>query len=338
MFLRPSMGSIVWSLENFVNTILDILIIKTGFALSEDDLVRILAEEFPNDFKFNDYYNDKAKIVRIRSEEFDEYCWHLRKRLGELDEHISPFFFGDIEKTMKWINSGYDPINVMGRITQLMRESYDTGNPSLIDPEPIITKIISEDIAPLEMILDIFNSLINNQKLTNTIFPVEQVLWDGGIKLGEFFEKECIPKTEDDFVDQKFINYLQANPKKIEYMHWRNFERLTAEFFKRMDYDVKLGPGSNDGGVDLRIYKKDDNSTPYIIVQCKRHSKTNQVKIETVKSFYTDVAFEGAKTGLIATTSRIADGGKKIVSIRKYPLQFAENIEIKNWIETMKKR
>ncbi|MCF0057165.1 restriction endonuclease [Dyadobacter sp. CY356] len=332
------MGAIVWSLENFVNTILDIVTIKTGFSLSERDLVEILSEEFPNDFKFKDYNTDRAKIVRIRSEEFDEYCWHLRKRLGELDEHSRPFLFGDIEKTMKWIESGHDPMNVMERITQLMRESYDAENPTFIDPEPIIAKIISEDIAPLEVIIDIFSSLVNNQKLTNTIFPVEEVLWDGGTKLEEFFEKECIPKREEDFVDQKFINYLQANPQRIEYMHWRNFERLTGEFFKRMDYEVKLGPGSNDGGVDLRIYKKDDNSTPYIIVQCKRHRETNQVKIETVKSFYTDVEFEGAKTGLIATTSRIAEGGKKVVAIRKYPLQFAENQEIKNWIDVMKKR
>jgi restriction system protein len=332
------MGAIVWTLESFVNTLLDIVTIKTGFALTEQELIEILSAEYPDDFKFKNYEDDREKFIRLRSEEFDEYCWRLRKRLGELDDHSTPFLNGDITKMLKWFKSGHDPAKVFKRITDLMTESHDAENPSSIDPTPILEKIIAENIAPVELVLDTFESLINNQKRSNLIFPVEQVLWDGGIKLSDLFEKENIPKKEDDFVDQKFINYLQANPEKIEHMHWRNFERLTAEFFKRMSYEVHLGPGSNDGGIDLRVFNKSDNSTPYIIIQCKRYKATNDVKIESVKSFYADVIFEKAGHGLIATTSKIADGGKKLVSIRKYPLRFAENQEIKNWVESMKRR
>ena len=219
-----------------------------------------------------------------------------------------------------------------------MYEHYDKENPKLIDPKPVVRKVLSEHIAPPEVVWDIFSSFIRVQTKSNTIYPGEVVVWDGGTDLMDLFEKESIPRDKGEYIDQKFINYLQANPSKLEVMHWRNFERLTAEFFQRDGYQVKLGPGSNDGGIDVRVYNSTDDSKPYIIIQCKRHKESNQVKIETVKSFYTDVEFEGAKMGLIATTSKVAVGGKKVVSIRKYPLKFAENKEIKDWVNKMKRR
>ncbi|KAB2805313.1 restriction endonuclease [Phaeocystidibacter luteus] len=332
------MGAIVWSLENFVNAILDIVVIKTGLVISEDQLIEILLEEFPDDRNFNNYHVRKNRPVRIRSEEFDFYCWEVRKRLGELEHNIHPYFIGDVDKMMKWHEEGIDPIKVLKRLVDGLAEHHDEENPKLIDPEPILKAVLMEKIAPPEVIFELFNSLVKNQKLSNTIFPVEQVLWDGGTSLNDLFERESIPNSPDGFIDQKFINYLQANPNKLELMHWRNFERLTAEFFHRHGYKVDLGPGVNDGGVDVRVFDPKDDSKPLVIIQCKRHKESNQVKIETVKSFYSDVEFEGAKKGLIATTSRIAEGGKKVVSIRKYPLQFAENEEIKNWVNKMKKR
>lgn len=331
------MGAIVWSLENFLNTMLDVVIIKTDLVISEDFLVEILREEFPDERTFINVSKRRNYPVRIRSEEFDFYCWHVRKRLGEL-ENIQPSIITYAHRMMEWDEKGFDPIKVTRRIVDIMTEIHDDADPKLIDPTIVIEKAINENLAPVALIFDVIDSLVDNQKMSNTIFPVDELMWDGGTNLNELFDKESFPKRESDFIEQKFINFLQANPEKLEFMHWRNFERLTAEFFKREYYEVVLGPGTNDGGIDLRVYDKNDNSKPYIIVQCKRHKKSNQVKIETVKSFYTDVEFEGAKKGLIATTSKVAIGGKKVSSIRKYPLQFAENEEIKNWVNKMKKR
>jgi len=332
------MGAIHWSLENFINTMLDIVVIKTGLVISEGYLIEILQEEFPSDRTFQNYTERKKYGVRIRSEEFDFYCWQIRQRLGELEKDIQPYFLGNVESMMEWHDKGYEPIKVAERLIEVMGENYDKENPKLIDPRPVLDKVISEDIAPMELVLEMFKGIVDNQKLSNTIFPVEQILWDGGTDLDDLFGKETLPKLKGEFIEQKFINYLQANPDKLDVMHWRNFERLTAEFFKRQGYEVELGPGVNDGGIDVRVFDKNDKTKPYIIIQCKRYKKTNQVQIETVKSFYTDVEFEGAKKGLIATTSKVAVGGKKVVSIRKYPLHFAENEEIKNWVEKMKQR
>lgn len=332
------MGAIVWSLENFVNTLLEIIIIKTGIVISEDNLIELLNEAFPDDRTFQNYHLRKNLSIRIRSEEFEFYCLEVRKKLGELEEDIQPYFINNIDKMLEWHIKGFNPTKVAHKLIDIMAAFNNAENPSCIDPNLVIEKAINDKIAPLPLILELLKSFIESQKLSNTIFPVEQINWDGGTELEELFTRESLPKKSSEFIEQKFINYLQANPEKLEFMHWRNFERLTAEFFKRENYEVELGSGTNDGGIDLRVFDRENTEKPYIIVQCKRHKMSHKVKIETVKSFYTDVEFEGATKGLIATTSRIAKGGKKVASIRKYPLQFAENEEIKDWVDKMKKR
>lgn len=330
------MGAIIWSLQNCINSILDVVVIKTGLVITEEYLLELLREEFPDSY-FESYEESTDVGIRVRSEDFDMYCWKIRQRLGEL-ENISPLIVQDVEKCLEWMEQGIDYMGCVRQILSLASEHFDRENPQLLDTRPIIEKLIEEDKYPFEVIKQAFNDIIHQQQLSNNITPTEEILWDGGVSLEDLFKKEHIPINEDEFIDQKFINFLQANPKELEAMHWRNFERLTAEFFNRQGYEIELGPGTNDGGVDVRVFNKEDKTKPYIIIQCKRHKESNEVKIETIKSFYTDVAFEEAGKGLIATTSKIAAGGKKVVSIRKYPLEFAENKEIIDWVDRMCKR
>ncbi len=327
------MGAIFCSYQNLLNTLLDVVVIKTGLVITEDELIDFLQEDFPEEEMFK--IVNRENIIRIRSEQFDFYCLFLRRKLGELEEINQFGHFGF--RMAKWLNKGYDPVEVLKKLMELIAEEHEKDKMKPVDPILILEKAVKLKLAPRKMLFDAMHSLIEDQKNSNTIFPVEEIMWDGGIKLSTLFNSESKPKSDDEYIDQKFINFLAANPSKLEFMHWRNFERLTAEFFKREGYKVELGTGGNDGGIDLRVYNGNESS-PYIIVQCKRNKELNQVKIETVKSFYTDVEFEGAKKGLIATTSKIALGGKKVCSIRKYPLEFAENAEIKQWVNKMKKR
>ena len=120
-------------------------------------------------------------------------------------------------------------------------------------------------------------------------------------------------------------------------MYWRNFERLTAEYFDRNGYAVTLGPGSKDGGVDIRLWPKDSDKTlpPLMLIQCKRYKQGSLVDVEYVKALWSDVDFEGAQSGLIATTARISPDGKRVCEARKYPLAFAENEAVKGWTRSM---
>jgi hypothetical protein len=68
---------------------------------------------------------------------------------------------------------------------------------------------------------------------------------------------------------------------------------------------VDLGPGTKDGGIDVRVWtdKEAKAGPPIMLIQCKR-TKDN-VGIETVKAFWADVQFHKAESGLIATTAAV---------------------------------
>jgi len=70
-----------------------------------------------------------------------------------------------------------------------------------------------------------------------------------------------------------------------------------------------------------------------MLIQCKRYKDV--VGIETVKAFWSDVHFEGAEKGLIATTSSVSRDSKKLCDVRKWPMSFAEAAEIQKWARTM---
>ena len=57
-----------------------------------------------------------------------------------------------------------------------------------------------------------------------------------------------------------------------------------------------------------------------MLIQCKRYKDV--VGIETVKAFWSDVHFEGAEKGLIATTSSVSRNSKKLCEVRKWPMSF----------------
>lgn len=123
---------------------------------------------------------------------------------------------------------------------------------------------------------------------------------------------------------------------RLSDVHWRKFEKLTAEFFHREGYQVELGPGSNDDGVDIRIWRPDQKieDYPHILVQCKRQKE--KVDKVTIKALFTDVTHEGADYGLIVTTSELSPGAKTTIVARGYPIQEVERTGLESWLTRLR--
>ena len=155
--------------------------------------------------------------------------------------------------------------------------------------------------------------------------------------LSGLFQGEHVPSDPEVYLDQRFIDYLVKNSEDLQRIQWRNFERLTAEFFQRCGYEIELGPGTKDGGIDVRVWPSESGKEgpPLLIIQCKRYAEGNDVHVETVKAFWSDVVYENAQHGLIATTSRISPEGIKLSRARAWPLGFVQNKQVQHWVKTM---
>ena len=53
--------------------------------------------------------------------------------------------------------------------------------------------------------------------------------------------------------------------------------------------------------------------------------------VETIKSLWADVHFEGADRGLIATTSAVSRDGQRLSEVRKWPMSFAQADDVRRW-------
>lgn len=156
------------------------------------------------------------------------------------------------------------------------------------------------------------------------------------VELARLFESERLPQ-DGTFFDQRFINYLSANPQSLVAIHWRQFEALVAEWLQREGYEVELGPGRNDGGVDVRAWSASDDRSmpPAIIVQCKRQ-RENVSKV-VVKALWADVYAEKAGSGLVVTTSDLSRGATGVINARAYPVTVANRRQVTDWITAMRR-
>ncbi|HVW13508.1 MAG TPA: restriction endonuclease [Mucilaginibacter sp.] len=319
------MSAVNFSVREFYDQSTEYIGIKSGLLLDRNTLRRVLQEKFDDSFLEKD---NLTHFIRLRVEEIEDMFCHVRKRIGNLPSESA------MANNLRIIHSYFvnkgNPM-ALATITSTAFRYFDDRED--IDVRKIADEIARRERLPKEVALAVAE--YGFERFDQSCLMPENKRLNIATDLSNLFDREVIPNSE--FLEQKFIDYLAVNGHEIENIHWRNFERFCAQYFKKQGYIVELGPGGNDEGVDIRVFEetKTASSKPYILIQCKRYKSEHKVSIETVKSFYTDVHYEEAKSGLIATSSFIAPGGKKVSEVRGYNLSFAESDKVKGWAHKM---
>lgn len=173
--------------------------------------------------------------------------------------------------------------------------------------------------------------------LAHSPFFTREERLEDPVALISLFKSERLPAAKSGFFDQRFINYLSGRPELFQEINWRQFEGLAAEWLARSGYDVELGPGRDDGGVDVRAWNAGvkPGTPPVMIVQCKRENR--KIGKVVVKALWTGVHAEKADTGLIVTTTDISPGAARVVEARAYPITVANRDEVRRSIAAMRK-
>jgi restriction system protein len=166
------------------------------------------------------------------------------------------------------------------------------------------------------------------------ISSFRRIQWTNVEELRLLFADENESPAHGTYLDQRFVDYLEKQADGLESMHWRNFERLTAEFFHREGYKVELGKGVDDDGVDVRVWRDETSEAPMVLVQCKRQKQ--KVGKIIVKALWADVLAENAEYGLVVTTSALQPGAAKTCIARGYRIEQANRAAIKTWLEKLR--
>jgi hypothetical protein len=304
---------------------------KTGVLLTRADMYRLAAGTEMSAWR-RVLKLPLGRTAGVRPEFIEDFVRVLRMRLGNLPD-AEPGEFVMARFLREMTDNGVDP----APLVEAHRAVVESGKYQVIG-ESAATDIATRSRFPMETVQKFLLAVHENMDRGLRLFSrARRSAWSGTVPLNALFAMEHIPEDPKCYLDQRFIDFLAANEGALDRMHWRNFERLTAEFFKRVGYEVHLGPGSSDGGIDVRIWpsKSSHEGPPLLIIQCKRYKRKKRVKVEVVKAFWTDVIFEGAAGGLIATTASISAAGRRVTEVRGYPLSFAENETISKWAKSM---
>ena len=325
------MGRIRFKPCELVSSLSEVVGYKSGLALSREVIVERLS-----DTDYLDLLTDSDnEPVRVGSDEFQSMFIELLYRVGNIpsprDEFPTTALFqkykGRREKIKK-LENVIEMLTANGDRYMPEHEDFDTVS-FLLD----VSKL--HGVGGVRIALDLIRE-INAFIHRNPWAGFRLMEWKDTKDLADLFGSESLTTFYGTFLDQRFIDYLYRNFDQIDRINWRKFERLAAEFFDRSGLAVEIGSGRNDGNIDVRVWPKDNALTqpPLILVQCKREKR--RIGKVVVKALYADILDEGAKSGLIVTTTSLSPGAEKVCKARGYPIAQADRSTLRDWIEALR--
>ncbi len=129
----------------------------------------------------------------------------------------------------------------------------------------------------------------------------------------------------------ELYSHFENRPEDLYALHWRDYERLLAEIFKNQGFDVKLGPGSNDGGIDITLIQRNPIGDIMTIVQAKKYAPRNKVDLTAIQALYGAQVADQVPNALFVTTSSYAPAAKRFAARGNVAMQLATSTEVSNW-------
>ncbi|KSQ21773.1 restriction endonuclease [Pseudomonas aeruginosa] len=311
---------------------------KVGLALSLEELCDHLTG--PGDLA-EIVRASEDRVIRIRSEVYEAIHYRLLHRIGYTEDEMVGLPPGARAfhkyKAFPELLACHEAMHTiyLEMFTQMVQEAQARADKS-IDIKAFVNRCKRElGLVGMKMALDHIKELAN--KLRASPFAQGRwVEWESPLELKLLFKGTAEAPEVGKFIDQRYLDYLSNNVHRIGEMHWRKFEELTAEYFEREGFRVEIGPGSNDDGVDVRLWKPEapEASKPTCIVQCKRQK--DKIEKVVVKGLAADVEYEGAEYGMIVTTSTLSPGAATTISARGYPIQAVERDAVIKWLQRLR--
>jgi hypothetical protein len=330
MNINSSVSALTDELSDYVG-------IKSGLGITAANVVQLLDRDLASTDESDWWYSPKAWLhqppqsgVRIRAEDMESLVMRLLHAVGAL-----PSPWSQMQLVTKFWERHPDIIMILPK---------DPDEDEFPFPVPPWTRLAwyagsAGDLDMANPLLADFVLDFRRRTILEIMFDVERSEWDGVVALRELFGDGLAPEAKESFetlIDQRFIDYLHAQPEDVSQVHWRQFELLVAEFFRRHGYQVQVTPPSGDGGIDVRAHRSSDSLGPeLVLVQAKRYSSDRTVGVETVKALWSDINEANATRGVIATTSTLAPGARAYCEARRYRLSAAEAPTVQRWLRDL---
>jgi hypothetical protein len=190
---------------------------------------------------------------------------------------------------------------------------------------------LSEDINQALDLTEFFFELIDS---TSGGFYLKDDESDLSISFRDYFEWRWICdliKPDYSALYEEIFDRFRRRPDDLYKLSPRQFEEFLDIVFINNGYRTELGKGSNDGGVDLKIYANDVVGESVTLVQAKRYKAENPIDLQAVQALTAVVDDQKANRGLFVTTSRYLPCAEKFTARQNSRIQLASSKEVAEW-------
>ncbi len=137
------------------------------------------------------------------------------------------------------------------------------------------------------------------------------------------------PETGD--VYEELYAHFAGNPDQFHRLNPRAFEILLSRVFQNQGFTTELGPGSGDGGVDIRFWQRGPLGDVLTLVQAKRYAAHRKITLDAVAALRGVMAVEEAPRGMFITTSTYLPSARRFAARVGSGLELATSADVAHW-------
>lgn len=175
---------------------------------------------------------------------------------------------------------------------------------------------------------------VNDDGVTISIYPQDSV--HVALFFSYFHWQWVCSLIEQDFADvyHELYDHFAKRPDDLYSLHWRDYEILLSRIFQTQGFQVELGAGQGDGGVDIRLLQRDPLGDILTFVQAKKYAPKNKIDLQSVSSLVGISFAEGAQKSLFVTTSAYAPVARNFAERKAVNLDLATSEDVREWCKT----
>ena len=134
-----------------------------------------------------------------------------------------------------------------------------------------------------------------------------------------------------DALNAEMYQYFGKNVDQLTRLTWREFEILVAELLQARGFQAELGPGSGDGGVDVRLVQRDPIGDILTLVQVKRYRVDRRIELQAVQALYGAEVAYGAQGSMFITTSDYQPAAMRFAGRENVRMDLYISDDVRNW-------
>ncbi len=142
---------------------------------------------------------------------------------------------------------------------------------------------------------------------------------------------QSLLKPDFNDIYNDIFEHFASNPDNMQKLTWREFEILVYEVLRNQGFSVELGPGSNDGGIDITVFARDSLGDILTAVQIKRYRSDRKIDLQAVQALHGAVCAHRMNRGMFVTTSSYLPSASKFAARENVTMDLYVSDDVAKW-------